>query len=232
MFKKSEKALVVFSGGQDSTTLLAYVANRYDSLELVTFFYGQKHSTEIEQAKKIIDLMRVKYPGKEFNHQVIDISFFGQIADSALTSNGDVTKPHPRIANLPASYVPNRNAMFLTISHAVAQKTGCGVVFTGVCETDFSGYPDCRDQFIKSLDVALGTGSECYIPIITPLMWLNKAQTWELAVKEGAFELVKNYSHTCYNGSDIMNEWGRGCDGCPACKLRREGFEKYMKGDY
>lgn len=227
-----KKALVVFSGGQDSTTLLGYVANRYDDLEMVTFFYGQKHSTEIEQAKKIIEIMKSKYPSKVFNHVVVDISFFGSIVDSALTSNGDVTKPHPRIANLPASYVPNRNAMFLTISHAIAQKTGCEAIFTGVCQTDSSGYPDCRDHFVKSLDVALGTGSECHIPIVTPLMWLNKAQTWELAALEGVFEIVRDYSHTCYNGSDIMNEWGRGCNECPSCKLRREGFEKYMKGEF
>ncbi len=216
------KAVVVFSGGQDSTTCLYWSKNRFDSIIAISFFYGQKHSRELEQAKKIAQMANIE-------HHIIDISFFGDIVDSALTHNGDVTKSHNRLKNLPASFVPNRNAMFLTIAHAFAQKIGAEALVTGVCQTDFSGYPDCRDEFIKTINKALNIGSDTNLKIITPLMWLNKAQTWDLAEKEGCIDIVKTYSYTCYNGSEKMNDWGYGCGECPACNLRKKGWGEYVQ---
>jgi len=215
------KALVIFSGGQDSTTCLGWALNKFEEVEAISFIYGQKHSIEIEQAKKIAEKLNVK-------HTVIDVSFFSQIVDSALTSGGDVNVGHSRLKDLPASFVPNRNAFFITLAHSYAQKIGADKIITGVCQTDYSGYPDCRDVFVKSINVALNIGSQSDIEVITPLMWLNKKETWELAEKENVLELVKDYSHTCYNGEDEMNEWGRGCGECPACKLRKRGYEEYV----
>ena len=215
------KALVIFSGGQDSTTCLGWAKNRYEEVEAISFIYGQKHKTEIEQAKKISEKLNIK-------HTIIDVSFFSEIVDSALTSNGDVNKQHERIKDLPASFVPNRNAFFITLAHSYAQKTGAETLITGVCQTDYSGYPDCRDEFIKAIKMALNVGSQSEIDIITPLMWLTKKQTWELAEKEGVLDLVKELSHTCYNGTEIMNKWGKGCGSCPACKLKKKGYDEYV----
>jgi 7-cyano-7-deazaguanine synthase len=216
------KALVIFSGGLDSTTCLGWAKNRYEEVEAISFIYGQKNEIEIEQAKKIVEKLNVK-------HTVIDVSFFSQIVDSALTSNGDVNKEHSRIKELPSSFVPNRNAFFITLSHAYAQKIGAEKIITGVCQTDYSGYPDCRDVFIKLINVSLNIGSQSEIEIITPMMWLTKKETWELAEKENVIDLVKELSHTCYEGSDKRNEWGRGCGECPACILRYKGYYEYIK---
>jgi len=217
----NKKAVVVFSGGQDSTTCLGLAVQEYEEVVAVSFKYGQKHEVELEQAKKITNKLDVEY-------KIVDISFFGDIVDSALTHNGDVNKKHPRLKDLPASYVPNRNAMFLTIAHSIAQKIGARDILTGVCETDYSGYPDCRQIFIDSIQESLRLGSEVKINVRTPLMKLNKAETFKLADDYNVLDLVLEHSHTCYNGNSNMNEWGRGCGECPACKLRRKGFEDYQ----
>jgi len=216
------KAVVIFSGGQDSTTCLGWALNRFNEVLAVSFKYGQKHEVELKQAKKITDRLDVE-------HRIIDISFFGEIVDSALTHNGDVNKKHERLKDLPASYVPNRNAMFITITHSLAQKIGADTLVTGVCQTDYSGYPDCRLEFIEAIEDALELGSEVDIDIVTPLMQLTKAKTFELAEKEDVLDLVIQYSHTCYNGDETMNEWGKGCGECPACKLRKKGYEEFSK---
>lgn len=218
-----EKALVIFSGGQDSTTCLGWTMNRFDEVECISFNYGQKHSIELQQAAKICDKYGVK-------QTVVDISFLGTLVDSALTSNGDVNQSHPRLKNLPASFVPNRNALFITLSHAYAQKIGADTLVTGVCETDFSGYPDCRQVFIDALAHALHLASDVRIKIETPLMYLDKAATFKLAADNGVLDDVLNLSHTCYNGDhETQHDWGYGCGECPACKVRERGWLKYLE---
>lgn len=216
------KAVVIFSGGQDSTTCLGWALYRFDEVVAISFKYGQKHEVELEQAKKITDKLNVE-------HHTIDVSFFGELVDSALTHDGDVNAMHPRLQDLPASYVPNRNALFITLSHAFAQKIGAEHVVTGVCQTDYSGYPDCRKSFIDAMSTALFKGSEVPIEVRTPLMYLTKAETFKMAEDVGVLEEVLELSHTCYNGDDTMHEWGRGCDDCPACKLRKKGYYEYKE---
>jgi len=217
-------ALIVFSGGQDSTTCLGWAKNRYDHVETITFDYGQKHSVELEQAKKITDKLGVV-------NYVVKFDIFSQLADSALldvNSNQDINASHHAKPNLPASFVPNRNAIFFTIAHAYAQKQGLKHIITGINQTDYSGYPDCRIEFIESLEQSLNIGSESDISFKYPLIHLTKAQTFELAKKEGVLDLVLEESHTCYNGERLDRyDWGYGCDDCPACILRKQGWEEY-----
>lgn len=223
MRKKDQKAVVIFSGGQDSTTCLGWAMRRYRETVAISFAYGQNHRVELAQAAKICSVLKIE-------HHVIEADFFGSLVDSALTHNGDVNKQHDRIAHLPASYVPNRNQFFITLSHAFAQKIGADVLVTGVCQTDYSGYPDCRAVFIKAIEKATNLGSDADIKILTPLMHLTKGEIFKLAEKEGVLELVVNDSHTCYNGvRDKVHEWGAGCGECPACVLRMKGFEDYKQ---
>lgn len=217
-----KKAVVVFSGGQDSTTCLGWALNRFDLVECITFNYGQKHSVELTQAAAICDELKV-------NQVVVDISFLDKLVDSALTSNGNVNEVHPRLKHLPASFVPNRNALFLTLAHAYAQKIGADHIVTGVCEADSSGYPDCRAVFIKSLQESLYLASDVLIKIETPLMFKNKADIFRMAKEEDVFDIVIKMSHTCYNGVREMHEWGAGCGECPACKLRQKGYYDYLE---
>lgn len=214
------KALVIFSGGQDSTTCLYYALQYYESVEAISFHYGQKHSVELDCASKICLSENVK-------HTIVDISFFKHLVDSALTSNGDVNQTNEK--GLPASFVPNRNALFITLSHAYAQKIGALAIVTGVCQTDYNGYPDCRRQFINQIDSALNYGSQSDIILDTPLMSLTKAQTWDVADELGVVDRVRWSSHTCYNG-DRLNEMasGYGCSKCGACELREQGYQEYV----
>jgi 7-cyano-7-deazaguanine synthase len=212
------KAVVIFSGGQDSTTCLYWALEKYDVVEAITFNYGQKHSIELDCAKAICNKEKVK-------QTIIDISFLNTLVESALTSNGDVNQINEK--GLPASFVPNRNQLFITLSHAYAQKIKADTLVTGVCETDFSGYPDCRNEFIESVARTSNLGSASDILIETPLMWLDKAQTFQLAKDLGCLNEVLEHSHTCYNGDhEHKHDWGYGCGHCPACILRREGYEK------
>ena len=217
-------ALIVFSGGQDSTTCLGWAKNRYDHVETITFDYGQKHSVELEQAKKITDKLGVV-------NYVVKFDIFSQLADSALldvNSNQDINASHHAKPNLPASFVPNRNAIFFTIAHAYAQKQELEHIITGINQTDYSGYPDCRIEFIESLEQSLNIGSQSNISFKYPLIHLTKAQTFELAKKEGVLDLVLEESHTCYNGERLERyDWGYGCGNCPACLLRKQGWEDY-----
>jgi 7-cyano-7-deazaguanine synthase len=216
-----KRCLVIFSGGQDSTTCLYWSLNRYDIVEAITFNYGQKHSVELECSKFICEKEGVK-------QTIIDISFLNTIVESALTSGGDVNKLNDK--GLPSSFVPNRNQLFITLAHSYLQKIGGGDLITGVCQTDFSGYPDCRRDFIDMIEKTTNMGSDEVIKIITPLMYLTKSETFELAEDEGCLEEVINLSHTCYNGDHTkLNEWGYGCDECPACELRSEGYKKYKE---
>ncbi|CAH0533948.1 7-cyano-7-deazaguanine synthase [Vibrio stylophorae] len=210
-------AVVVFSGGQDSTTCLIDALARFDEVHCVTFDYGQRHALEIEVAKSAAKALGVKH------HRIIDMGVLGELAISSLTRD-NIEVSHALQANgLPNSFVPGRNIAFLTFAGIYAYQVGAEAVITGVCETDFSGYPDCRYEFVKALEKALVLGMDRPLRIETPLMWLNKAQTWALADKLGKLEFVRMQTLTCYNG--VI---GSGCGDCPACNLRQQGLEQYL----
>lgn len=210
-----EKAIVVFSGGQDSTTCLFWALQQFQSVEAVTFDYGQRHRLEIECAEEIAKELGIK-------HHILDMSLLNQLAPSALTRS-DMEVEEGKGDELPSSFVPGRNLVFLTFAGILAAQVGAKHIVTGVCETDFSGYPDCRDSFVKSLNVSLNLSMDQTFVIDTPLMWLTKAQTWELADSLGAFDFVRERTLTCYNGIKAD-----GCGQCPACKLRQRGLEQYL----
>lgn len=218
------KAVVIFSGGQDSTTCLYWAiqqAGGRKNVEAITFAYGQKHAIEIEQSALICKKEKVR-------QTIIDISFLDTIVESALTSGGDVNKTNDK--GLPASFVPNRNQLFITLAHSYAQKIGATDLVTGVCQTDYSGYPDCRIDFIQQIQKATNMGSMSDISIHTPLMYLNKAETFKLANDLGCLKEVIELSHTCYEGDrDTHHLWGYGCGKCPACQLRAKGYAEYLR---
>lgn len=211
---KNEKAVVVFSGGQDSTTCLFWARKHFREVEAVTFNYGQRHSLEIECAKSIAEELGVKW-------HLLDMSLLGQLTQNALTRS-DMPIEHQE-GELPTTFVEGRNHLFLSFAAVLAKGVGARHLVTGVCETDFSGYPDCRDSFVKSLNVTLNLAMDYQFVIHTPLMWIDKADTWKLADELDAFDYVRERTLTCYNG--VI---GSGCGECPACKLRQAGLEKYM----
>ncbi|WP_372873365.1 7-cyano-7-deazaguanine synthase QueC [Shewanella sp.] len=211
------KAVVVFSGGQDSTTCLVQALSQFDEVHAITFDYGQRHSEEIEVAKALASELGCA------SHKIMDVSLLGELAISALTRDA-IPVSHELMENgLPNTFVPGRNILFLTLAGIYAYQLGADTVITGVCETDFSGYPDCRNDFIKAMEQALNLGMDKQLEIRTPLMWLNKAETWALADRYGKLELVRNQTLTCYNGVR-----GDGCGDCPACHLRKRGLEDYL----
>ncbi|MGF1765043.1 7-cyano-7-deazaguanine synthase QueC [Aliivibrio kagoshimensis] len=210
-------AIVVFSGGQDSTTCLIQALTQYEHVHCITFDYGQRHSQEIDVAKKVAKELGAA------SHKVMDVSLLNELAISSLTRDS-IPVSHVLDENgLPNSFVPGRNILFLTLAGIYAYQLGAESVITGVCETDFSGYPDCRDEFVKSINQSLVLGMDRPLKIETPLMWLNKAQTWQLADSFGKLDFVRNHTLTCYNG--II---GDGCKDCPACELRQNGLEEYL----
>lgn len=214
--KQNESALVCLSGGQDSTTCLYWALKNFDHVEAVCFSYGQKHALEVEVARRI----SVK-AGVEFS--LLDLSLLGQMTHNALTDASVVMDKEKPADALPNTFVPGRNMLFLTLAAIKAYEKGIRNLVTGVSQTDFSGYPDCRDTFIRSLNVSLNLAMESQFVIHTPLMWLDKEQEWELADELGVFDVVRNETLTCYNG--VMAD---GCGECPACKLRRAGLERYL----
>lgn len=218
-----DPAVVVLSGGQDSMTCLALALSRHEKVYATSFLYGQKHRKELLQAKLVTDRHGVP-------HAVTDLTFFGEMVTSELThDNGDTTLPHDYKPGLPASFVPNRNALFLTIAHAQAQELGAKYIYTGVCQTDYSGYPDCREVFIQALEGALNVGYETEIRILTPMMHQDKADTFEMARQLGVLDEIIEDSHTCYNGDrSIRHEWGYGCGHCPACQIRERGYTEFV----
>jgi 7-cyano-7-deazaguanine synthase len=219
MKNNQTKAVVIFSGGQDSTTCLYWALNRYNYVEAITFNYGQKHLIELEQSKIICDNAGVK-------QTIVDLGFLNTLVESALTSNGDVNEINSK--GLPASFVPNRNQLFITLAHAYAQKIDASHLVGGMCETDYSGYPDCRQDFINALAITTNKGSDSFIGIDTPLMRLDKAQTFVLAEQLGCLDEVIELSHTCYNGDrEHRHDWGYGCGECPACLLREKGYNEF-----
>ncbi|EGR4057401.1 7-cyano-7-deazaguanine synthase QueC [Vibrio cholerae] len=212
-----KKAVVVFSGGQDSTTCLVQALKEFDEVHVITFDYGQRHKLEIEVAQQLAKQLGVTA------HKVMDVSLLNELAISSLTRD-DIPVSHELQANgLPNSFVPGRNILFLTLAGIYAYQIGATTVITGVCETDFSGYPDCRDEFVQAMNQALAKGMDLPLMIRTPLMWLNKAETWALADQLGALDLVRHQTLTCYNGLI-----GDGCGECPACGLRQAGLKAYL----
>jgi 7-cyano-7-deazaguanine synthase len=213
---KKSKALVVFSGGQDSTTCLYWAKQQFEEVEALCFYYGQKHAKEVEVARAIANQAGVAF-------HLMDVSFISQIGTSSLTDNSiqmDHEKPKE---SFPNTFVPGRNHFFLSIAAVIAREKGMQHLVTGVSQTDFSGYPDCRDSFIKSLNVTLNLAMDEQFVIHTPLMWIDKAETWKMADDLGVLDLVRRETLTCYNG--VI---GDGCGDCPACKLRYEGLENYL----
>lgn len=210
------EALVVFSGGQDSTTCLFWALKRFKKVSTLTFTYGQKHSLEVEMARRIAEEAGVSF-------DLLDVSFISKIGTSALTDTSikmDEEKPEDGVPN---TFVPGRNLFFLSVAAVYARERGIKHLVTGVSQTDFSGYPDCRDSFIKSLNVTLNLAMEEQFTIHTPLMWIDKAETWALADRLGVLDLVRTKTLTCYNGVP-----GDGCGHCPSCKLRNEGLRQYL----
>lgn len=226
-------ALVLFSGGQDSTTCLAWALHHHDRVETIGFSYGQRHGIELDARPDIIRQLRQIKP--EWNQKLgedhlCDLSLLSQLSETAMTEDIEIQM----MANgLPNTFVPGRNLMFLTTAAIVACRRGINILVGGMCETDFSGYPDCRDDAIKALQVALNIGMDTRLNLVTPLMWKNKQQTWELAEDLGGkalVDLIINKTHTCYTGDHThLNNWGYGCGKCPACQLRQRGFEAFQK---
>lgn len=210
-------AVVVFSGGQDSTTCLIRAQQVYDEVHAITFNYGQRHSAEVEVARTLATQLGVKA------HKIMDVSLLGELALSSLTRDEIPVSCELQHNGLPNTFVPGRNILFLTLSAIYAYQVGAEAVITGVCETDFSGYPDCRDEFVKALNLAVVLGMDRPVRFETPLMWLDKAETWALADHCGHLETVRRQTLTCYNGIQ-----GDGCGECPACILRAKGLEEYM----
>jgi len=211
-----DKVLVVFSGGQDSTTCLFWAKREFKEVYAVSYRYGQKHEIEVALAQKIAEKAGVPF-------EVMDIPLVGQLGHNSLTDSSMVMDQEVPKKGLPNTFVPGRNMFFLSIAAVYARERGIRHLVTGVSQTDYSGYPDCRDAFIKSLNVTLNLAMDYQFVLHTPLMWIDKAQTWELADQLGVLDLVRNDTLTCYNGIQ-----GDGCGHCPSCKLRNQGLQKYL----
>ncbi len=224
-------ALVLFSGGQDSATCLAWALDRYGAVETVGFDYGQRHRVELDCRESFLKELREQFPAwgqKLGDDHMLDLGLLGRISDTALTAEKQIEFEE---SGLPNTFVPGRNLMFFTVAAAIAYRRGHKVLVGGMCETDYSGYPDCRDDTLKALQVALNLGLDARLVIETPLMWIDKARTWSLARQLGGdalVQLVRNQTHTCYVGDrQTWHDWGYGCGVCPACELRRKGYETF-----
>jgi 7-cyano-7-deazaguanine synthase len=224
-------ALVLFSGGQDSTTCLAWALEKYDRVETVAFDYGQRHRVELQARLAVLEQLRGQFPRwavRLGEDHLLDLAVLGQVSETSLTRDMAFSMEQ---SGLPNTFVPGRNLMFLTLAAALAYRRGLQVLVTGVCETDFSGYPDCRDDTMKAMQLALSLGMDRRFLIETPLMWIDKAATWELALKLGGdalVDLIVEHTHTCYLGErGLRHAWGYGCGTCPACELRQRGWERW-----
>ena len=228
----ADTALVLFSGGQDSTTCLAWALERFARVETVAFDYRQRHAVELECRLAVRRELAARFPAwarKLGDDHLVDLGVLGAISDTALTRTAAI---EVAANGLPTTFVPGRNLIFLSFAGAVAYRRGARHIVTGVCETDFSGYPDCRDDTIKAMQLALNLGMDKRFVIDTPLMWIDKAATFALAHEIGGdalLDVLVEDTHTCYLGDRSQrHDWGYGCGTCPACRLRADGFAKWM----
>ena len=228
----SNRALVLFSGGQDSTTCLAWALERYAKVETVGFDYGQRHAVELTVRPTVLQKLRAlstEWDGKLGDDHMIDLSLIAEISDTALTRDVEITM---QANGLPNTFVPGRNLLFMTVAATLAYRRGLDVLVGGMCETDFSGYPDCRDDSMKAMQVALNLGMATRLKIETPLMWIDKAATWDMACTLGGaalVDLIRADTHTCYLGErGALHDWGYGCGTCPACELRARGYREFV----
>jgi 7-cyano-7-deazaguanine synthase len=227
----SEGALVLFSGGQDSTTCVAWALSRYPTVETIGFDYGQRHAVELTVRPSLLRELRTLSPqwgqGLGEDH-LIDLSLLAKISDTALTRNVEIAMQEN---GLPNTFVPGRNLLFMTIAATVAYRRGLNLLVGGMCETDFSGYPDCRNDTMQSLETTLNLGMATGFKIETPLMWIDKAATWKMAHDLGGdalVDLIREHTHTCYLGErGTLHDWGYGCGKCPACELRARGYRQF-----
>ncbi|MDI3383335.1 7-cyano-7-deazaguanine synthase QueC [Xenophilus aerolatus] len=226
-------ALVLFSGGQDSTTCLAHALARYERVETLGFDYGQRHRIELDVRPRVLDAVRARFPAwapRLGEDHLLTLDVLAQLGGSSLTADIAFAM---QADGLPNTFVPGRNLLFLTVAGALAYRRGLQVIVTGVCETDYSGYPDCRDDTMKAMQLALSLGLDRRVVIETPLMWIDKAATWRLAESLGGpplVELVVEETHTCYEGDRThRHPWGWGCGHCPACALRAAGWQRYAE---
>ena len=228
----TDSALVLFSGGQDSTTCLAWALKHYARVETIGFDYGQRHAVELTVRPDVIARLRAQNPewdAKLGEDHMIDLSLISRISQTAMTHDIAI---ETQANGLPNTFVPGRNLLFMTVAATVAYRRGLTVLVGGMCETDFSGYPDCRDDTMKALQVALNLGMDTRIKLETPLMWRDKRQTWELAQELGGqplVDLIRDGTHTCYLGDRThRHDWGYGCGDCPACDLRAKGWAEWV----
>ena len=227
-----DTALVLFSGGQDSTTCLAWALSRFDHVETVGFDYRQRHRIELDCRPTTLEALKRNFPiwaDRLGDDRVVDLGVIAEISETALTKDLEIQF---QAGGLPNTFVPGRNILFLTIAGAIAYRKGLKHLVGGMCETDYSGYPDCRDDTLKALQATLNLGMESRLVIDTPLMWLDKAAAWALAHELGGdllVDLIRFETHTCYHGlREQLHEWGYGCGECPACELRKAGYETYV----
>jgi 7-cyano-7-deazaguanine synthase len=229
-----EKAIVLLSGGQDSTVCLAWALDRFAHVETIGFDYGQRHAVELACRNDVRDAITKHFPnwaGRLGDDHRLDLGFLGEIGDTALTEDREIALD---ASGLPNTFVPGRNLVFFTAAAAVAYRRGIRHIVGGMCETDFSGYPDCRDDTLKALQVAINLGMDQRFVIETPLMWIDKAATFALAERLGGdalVEVIVEKTHTCYLGDRTQrHDWGYGCGTCPACELRANGYAAYRAG--
>lgn len=229
---ENQRALVLFSGGQDSTTCLAWALSRYQHVETIGFDYGQRHAIELTMRPQL--LQKIRGLSADWDHRLgedhlLDLSLISQLSQTAMTENIAIQMQEN---GLPNTFVPGRNLMFMLVAATLAYRRQLGVLVGGMCETDFSGYPDCRDDSLKALQVAINLGMASRLNIETPLMWIDKAESWRLAERLGGkdlVDLIRHDTHTCYLGErGQMHAWGHGCGTCPACELRAKGYQEFI----
>jgi len=229
------RALVLFSGGQDSTTCLAWALSRYETVETIGFDYRQRHAIELTMRPALLRKLRAfssDWDRKLGEDHMIDLSLLATISDTALTRDVDIEM---QANGLPNTFVPGRNLLFMTVAATVAYRRGLDVLVGGMCETDYSGYPDCRDETMKALQTTLNLGMATSLSIETPLMWIDKSATWKMAQQLGGqalVDLIREDTHTCYLGErGALHDWGYGCGHCPACELRARGYHQFSSVD-
>jgi 7-cyano-7-deazaguanine synthase len=234
MTTDGKKALVLFSGGQDSATCLAWALDAFDAVETIGFSYGQRHAVELECRARFVEGLRTRFPkwaAKLGADHAVDLSVIKALGKTAMTDDVEIAVASN---GLPTTFVPGRNIFFFTAAAALAYRRGIKHLVGGMCETDYSGYPDCRDDTLKSLQASLNLGLDARLVIDTPLMWRDKAETWALAQELGGpplVDLIIEETHSCYRGDrSTRHDWGYGCGACPACELRGGGWARYKAG--